>query len=579
MTSDRRAGWETLSLRNLGVIDRAELELGPGFSVITGETGAGKTMVVTALGLLRGARSDATLVRTGLDQARVEAVVAIPADSSVAELVDDAGGTIDDGVLVLGRSLSAQGRSRAFVGGAAAPASLLATITDELVAVHGQSDQFRLLRPAEQLSALDAYGRDAIEPALSAYQATYLRLRQVEDRLTDLEQHQQERARELDELRHGLAEIGEVQPQPGEDEALAAETGRLAHAESLARAAHVAREAIAGDGGAARDAVTAAVVALQDAAGHDPTLDALADRARSIVLELDDVAAELSSYVASVESNPARLAAAQDRTAALTALKRKYGPSLDDVLRWAEKAGSRVVDLDLDPAAIVGLQDERQRLHDESVALAGQLHKARQNAATRLEGLVGAELAQLSMPAARFSVPVQATDHLGSDGADDVAFLLAANSGMEPRPLAKGASGGELSRVMLALEVVLADRATVPTLVFDEVDAGIGGKAAVEVGRRLARLAEHAQVLAVTHLPQVAAFADAHFRVLKDDDGNVTSSTVVALEGQARVDELARMLAGQEDSATAQAHARELLQLSGTVDAARRSPTPKQARR
>ena len=557
--------WETLSLRNLGVIDSAELEFGPGFSVITGETGAGKTMVVTALGLLRGARADSGLVRSGTEQARVEAIVAVPDDSRVTVLVDDAGGSLDDGLLVLGRALSAQGRSRAFVGGTSAPATLLTTITDELVAVHGQSDQFRLLRSAEQLAALDAFGGKDIASALAAYQPVHQRLRSVEERLTDLTLNQQERARELDELRHGLVEIHEVEPQAGEDEALLAEEGRLAHAEALLLAAHAAHEALAGESGAARDAVAAAVMGLQDAAGHDPALDVLTERVRGIAVELDDVGTELSSYASGIDADPGRLAGVQSRIAALSGLKRKFGPTLDDVLQWAEKAAVRVGDLDLDDEAIAGLEQERQDLADQAEQGAANLHRARADAASRLEALVSAELAQLAMPAARLNVVIQQTGQLRADGSDEVEFLFAANVGMEPRPLAKGASGGELSRVMLALEVVLADRTTVPTLVFDEVDAGIGGKAAVEVGRRLARLAERAQVLAVTHLPQVAAFADAHFRVLKDDDGHVTSSTVVRLSNDERVDELARMLAGQEDSAAAQAHARELLELAGQI--------------
>jgi DNA repair protein RecN (Recombination protein N) len=550
-------------LRNLGVIDSAELELGPGFSVITGETGAGKTMVVTALGLLRGARADSGLVRSGTEQARVEAIVAIPEDSRAAELVDNAGGSVDDGVVVLGRALSAQGRSRAFVGGATAPATLLSTITDELVAVHGQADQFRLLRPAEQLAALDAFGGATVADALGVYRPIHERLRGVEERLTDLTLNQQQRARELDELRHGLAEIGEVEPQAGEDDVLGLEEGRLAHAEALVRAAHLAHEALVGESGAGRDAVAAAVVALQESAGHDPMLDALNERLRGIAVELDDVGAELSSYAGGIDADPARLAGVQARIAALSGLKRKFGPSLDDVLQWAEKAAIRVGDLDVDDEALAALEQERQDLLAQATQLASDLHQARLDAGTRLESLIGEELAQLAMPASRLRVVVTPTGQLRADGSDDVEFLFAANSGMDPRPLAKGASGGELSRVMLALEVVLADRTTVPTLVFDEVDAGIGGKAAVEVGRRLATLAQTAQVLAVTHLPQVAAFADSHFRVLKDDDGHVTSSTVVRLGGDDRVDELARMLAGQEDSAAAQAHARELLELAG----------------
>jgi DNA repair protein RecN (Recombination protein N) len=281
-------------------------------------------------------------------------------------------------------------------------------------------------------------------------------------------------------------------------------------------------------------------------------------------VEDDDVGAELGAYSAGVELDPERLAALQDRRAALAGLQRKYGPTLDDVLAWAEKSAARLSELGNDDESVAALEAEQAELVPEVTRLAGEMSAIRVEAAARLSGLVDQEIAQLSMPSARLEVQVTADPDAvpGPHGVDDVEFLFAANSGTGLRPLHKGASGGELSRLMLALEVVLADRTTVPTLVFDEVDAGIGGKAAVEVGRRLSRLAEHAQVIAVTHLPQVAAFADHHFVVSKDDDGTVTSSSVLELDEHSRVDELARMLAGQEDSATAQAHARELLDLA-----------------
>jgi DNA repair protein RecN (Recombination protein N) len=557
-----------LSLQNLGVIDSAELELGAGFTVITGETGAGKTMVITALGLLRGQRADFSLVRSGSEQARVEASVHVPDGSSVREAVEDAGGQLDDDVLILGRALTAQDRSRAFAGGATVPAGVLAEVTDELVAVHGQSDQHRLLRPAAQRLALDTFAGEAFAEVVAEYQPAYSRLRSLEARLFDLRTHEQERARELDQLRHGLDEIDAVEPIPAEDVELAATSSRLAHADSLLRAAELARIALHGDGddvrpADARSALAAATAALSDAAGHDPVLDGFAARLRDLTVELDDIGIELAAYGSGIESDPAELARVQSRIADLAGLKRKYGPALDDVLAWREKAVARVAEIDLDDDAVAGLEAELERLRGDLDRLADRLHSVRAEAASRLVTAVTAELAQLSMPAAQFSVDLHLTEAPGPHGRDEIEFRLAANSGLEARPLAKGASGGELSRVMLALEVVLADRTTVRTLVFDEVDAGIGGKAAVEVGRRLARLAEHAQVLAVTHLPQVAAFADHHFRVLKDDDGHITSSTVVRLDADARVDELARMLAGQEDSASAQAHARELLDLAG----------------
>ncbi|MEJ7635548.1 DNA repair protein RecN [Aeromicrobium sp.] len=558
--------WQHLRLSSLGVIESAELELSEGFTVITGETGAGKTMVVTALGLLRGERADLGLVRRGSDQARVEASIGVSSGAAAAAAVEEAGGRIDDDVVILGRVLSAQGRSRALAGGATVPAALLADVTDELVAVHGQSDQHRLLRAGEQRAALDRFAGDDFAAAAAAYAPAYVRWRTVERTLDDLRTHAQERARELDVLRFGLDEINEVEPQAGEDEHLKIEESRLAHSESLALAADQAHRSLVGEADldAARTQVAAASAALREAAGHDPSLDALGERVLELGILLDDVGAELGAYSAGVELDPERLAALQDRRAALAGLQRKYGPTLDDVLAWADKSSARLGDLGHDDESVAELEAEQAQLVPEVRRLAARMSSIRSEAADRLSSLVDQEIAQLSMPSARLEVHVTThTDAVpGPHGLDDVELLFAANSGTGLRPLHKGASGGELSRLMLALEVVLADRTTVPTLVFDEVDAGIGGKAAVEVGRRLSRLAEHAQVIAVTHLPQVAAFADHHFVVSKDDDGTVTSSSVIGLDEHSRVDELARMLAGQEDSATAQAHARELLDLA-----------------
>lgn len=560
--------WQHLRLSSLGVIESAELELDAGFTVITGETGAGKTMVVTALGLLRGGRADAGLVRHGERQARVEASVEVPPGSRVTTAVEDAGGTVDDEVVVLGRVLSAQGRSRAVAGGATVPAAVLSEVTDALVAVHGQSDQHRLLRGSAQRAALDAFAGEPLAALVAEYAPRFARLRAARNRLDDLRRHGQERARQLDLLQHGLAEVAEVEPREGEDDELVTEEGRLAHAEALVQAALTAHEGLAGDhGAAARDVVATGTSALQDVAGHDPALDDLAQRLREVGILLDEVAADLSAYAHGVEVDPARLAAVQERRAALAALQRKYGPTLADVLAWQERAAAEVGELDHDDQAIADLESEVEQLAPQVLELAQRMSEVRRDAGERLAGLVGEELTQLAMPSARLEVAVRVADDAepAAHGVDDVELLFAANNGAAPRPLAKGASGGELSRLMLALEVVLADQGTVPTLVFDEVDAGIGGRAAVEVGRRLARLAEGPQVLAVTHLPQVAAFAHHHFHVMKDDDGTVTSSSVVRLDGQARVDELARMLAGQDDSEAAQAHARELLELAGRV--------------
>ena len=563
--------WQHIRLQSLGVIEEAELELGAGFTVITGETGAGKTMVVTALGLLRGERADAAMVRHGSKQARVEARVELGDTPIVTDIVEGAAGEIEDGTVLLARVVSAQGRSRAYLGGASVPAGLLSTVSDALVAVHGQSDQYRLLKPSAQRAALDTFAGATVTELLASYGPKYERLLEIFRLLEELRTKSQERARELDLLRFGFDEITAVAPTAGEDEVMLAEENRLAHAEGLAQAARVAHDRILGDDMEAQGAqhlVADVARALDDLQGHDAELDSLADRAREVGYLLADLGADLGAYAASVEMDPGRLAIVQARRAALGALQRKYGPTMADVLDWAASAASRVDELGDDDERIGDLEAERQELLSAALEQSRALTDERTAAASTLATAVNSELRELSMPHARIEVIVDSPaadiheSDLGPTGSDRVEFLFAANNGAPPRPLNKGASGGELSRLMLALEVVLVDQRTVPTLVFDEVDAGIGGRAAVEVGRRLARLARHAQVLAVTHLPQVAAFADHHFQVLKDDDGNVTSSTVDELDDDGRIDELSRMLAGLEDSESAQAHARELLELA-----------------
>lgn len=551
--------WRSLRLESLGVIEEAELDFGPGFTVITGETGAGKTMVVTALGLLRGERADLALVRRGSDRARIEATVRV--DDDVARLVEEAGGDADGDDLVIGRVLSAQGRSRAVAGGATVPAALLSRLADQLVAVHGQSDQQRLVKAQEQRQALDRFAADEVSQVLGQYRPAHARLRDVRARVHDLRTNAAERLRRLDLLRHGLDEIDEVDPQPGEDDDLRELEQRLAHAEGLVAAASGAAAALSEDEGSAAAVLAAARSSVDHVAGHDAMLDALADRLSRASIDVADIASELASYAATVDLDPARLAAVQERRSALTALQRRYGPAVDEVLAWAEQARSEVLELDLDDSTVDQLEAEEAQLRDQVDELAERLTAARTAAGTRLAEAVQAELTELALPSAQLQVRILPADP-GPHGADEVEFWFAANSGSEPRPLARAASGGELSRLMLAIEVVLAGRDPVPTLVFDEVDAGIGGRTAVEVGRRLARLAEHAQVIAVTHLPQVAAFADDHFVVTKADDGAVTSSSVLHLDEGARVDELARMLAGLDDSSAAQEHARELLELA-----------------
>ncbi|WP_434095564.1 DNA repair protein RecN [Streptomyces goshikiensis] len=580
----RRPVLEEMRIRSLGVIDDAVVELSPGFTAVTGETGAGKTMVVTSLGLLLGGRADPALVRIGAKAAVVEGRLVMRPDAAAAVRAEEAGAELDDGALLISRTVSAEGRSRAHVGGRSVPVGLLAELADDLVAVHGQTDQQGLLRPARQRQALDRYAGNAVAVPLEKYAGAYRRLRAVAAELEEITTRARERAQEADLLRFGLEEIAAVEPLAGEDTELAAEAERLGHAEGLASAAQLAHAALAGnpedpEGIDANTLVAGAHRALESVRSHDPALGALAERIGELGILLGDVAGELAGYADDLDADPLRLAAVEERRAALTQLTRKYGDSIDSVLEWAQRGSARLLELDGDDGRITELTAERDGLREELSQLAQALTDARVEAASRFASAVTQELASLAMPHARVTFDIRQTDSAegadgvevggrdvayGPSGADEVELLLAPHPGAQPRPIAKGASGGELSRVMLAVEVVFAGSDPVPTYLFDEVDAGVGGKAAVEVGRRLAKLAKSAQVVVVTHLPQVAAFADRQLLVEKTVDGSVTRSGVTVLEGEDRIRELSRMLAGQEDSETARAHAEELLAAART---------------
>ncbi|MFB7599183.1 DNA repair protein RecN [Streptomyces sp. NPDC056160] len=569
-----------MRIRSLGVIDDAVVELSPGFTAVTGETGAGKTMVVTSLGLLLGGRADPALVRIGAGKAVVEGRVAVPPGAAAVLRAEEAGAELDDGALLISRTVSAEGRSRAHLGGRSVPVGLLAELADDLVAVHGQTDQQGLLKLSRQRQALDRYAGDAVAVPLAKYSEAYRRLRAVSAELEEITTRARERAQEAGMLRFGLDEVAAVEPRAGEDAELAEEAERLGHAEALSSAATAAHAALAGDPEDPESIDAATLVAgaqraLEAVRAHDPALAALADRIGEIGILLGDVAGELAGYADDLDADPLRLAAVEERRAALTALTRKYGEydkGVDAVLDWAERGAARLTELDGDDERIGELTAERDALRTGLSGLAQALTDARAEAAQRFAAAVTAELASLAMPHARVSFDLRQTEDpdgvevdgrtvaYGPSGVDEVELLLAPHPGAPPRPIAKGASGGELSRVMLAVEVVFAGTDPVPTYLFDEVDAGVGGKAAVEIGRRLAKLARTAQVVVVTHLPQVAAFADRQLLVEKTDDGSVTRSGVKVLEGEERIRELSRMLAGQEDSETARAHAEELLE-------------------
>ncbi|WNV77583.1 DNA repair protein RecN [Geodermatophilus sp. DSM 44513] len=567
-----------LRIRGLGAIDDVTLELGDGLTVVTGETGAGKTMVVTGLTLLFGGRADPGRVRAN-GKAGVEGRLALPADSPVWQRAAEAGADPDDdGALILARTVSAEGRSRAHLGGRSVPVGVVAELAEDLLAVHGQSDQLRLSRPAEQRRALDRYAGAAHLALLDRYREAHARWRQLAGDLDRRRSRARELAQAADVLRHGLAEIEAVAPQPGEDEELDTQARRLSDADALRAAADEARVALAGDvtGDLGEDLPQDAGAALAIAervlaASDDPTLVMLAQDLADAVAVVSDVAGQLATYVSDLDADPARLAEVLDRRAAITALVRRYadvGEGVAGVLGWAEDARRRLGELDVSDEALEALAAARDAARAEVDDLGAQVSAGRRAAADGFAAEVGAELAGLAMQSARVAFSIDSDPGApGPEGVDEVALLMAAHPGAPPRPVHKGASGGELSRVMLAIEVVFAGADPVPVMVFDEVDAGVGGQAAGEIGRRLARLARRHQVVVVTHLAQVAAFADTHLVVDKSPDtgAGVTATDIRAVDGEDRVRELARMLSGLADSDTGQAHARELLAVAATA--------------
>lgn len=556
---------EEMRLRDLGVIAEATLPMGRGFTAITGETGAGKTMVVTGLGLLLGQRADSGAVRSGAAQAAVEGVWLVPEDGPVAARVREAGGDVEPvgggaAELYLGRTVSSEGRGRATVGGRTAPAGVLADLADDLVVVHGQSDQLRLKSSAAQREALDRFGGEPVSAARAAYRAAWESWRALDAELTTLTTDRDDRAREADQLRAAIAEIESVAPVAGEDEELARRAERLANAEELRLAAVTAHTALSNDDGTPDVVALLAEArrALERIADSDAALAVIGEQVTDLGYRATDAAVALSGYLADLdESGPHELAAVDERRGVLAGLVRTHG-SVDAAIALLETGSARLVELDDDGDRVERLQIQRDAAADELDARAEALTAARRDAAGRLGAAVTEELHALALPDAHLTVEVAPAAPAGH-GRDEVSILLAPHPGADPRPVSRGASGGELSRVMLAIEVVIAGVDPVPTFVFDEVDAGIGGAAAIEVGRRLARLAESSQVIAVTHLAQVAAFAGNHLTVVKGNDGAVTASSVRRLDGAEREAEMARLLSGLSDSDAALTHARELL--------------------
>jgi DNA repair protein RecN (Recombination protein N) len=544
-------------------------------------------MVVTSLHLLSGARADAGRVRLGATRAVVEGRFTVDdvnaaARAEVGQVLESAAAEADDdGSIIAIRTVGSDGRSRAHLGGRGVPASVLADFTASLLTVHGQNDQLRLQRPDQQLSALDQFAVDTVGPLLRKYQVQRRSWLDARTELIERTARSRELALEADRLKYSLTEIDAIAPEPGEDVRIVGEVRRLSDLDSLREAAVTAHDALAGSPDAPEDSSGAlellGVARARVESAHDPALTALAPRLGEAIAAVVDLSTELSGYLSDLPSDPGALDSLLTRQAELKTLTRKYAPDIDGVIAWAQESRTRLGSLDVSEEALTALAAEVDIAAERVRVAASKLTAARTKSASKLGSAVSAELGGLAMGKARLEVevrPVPASPqdsaplmvdgqevHAGSSGVDEVEFRLSAHSGAQSLPLSKSASGGELSRVMLALEVVLASSDHGATMVFDEVDAGVGGRAAVEIGRRLARLARTHQVIVVTHLPQVAAFADTHLVVDKSDDGEgKVNSGVRALTKDERVIELARMLAGLDNTETGRAHAEELLE-------------------
>lgn len=574
-----------IRIESLGAISAATAEFDRGLTVLTGETGTGKTMVVTSLHLLGGARADATRVRSGSDRAVVEgrfSTIELGEDVTgrVEEILDSSGAERDDdGSVIAARSVSRAGPSRAFLGGRSVPAKSLSSFTAQVLTLHGQNDQLRLMRPDEQRAALDRFAD--VDKPLARYRSVRDEWLTARRDLADRRRRARELAQEADRLSFGIHEIDAVAPEPAEDEAIVADIRRLSELDALREAAQTARFALAGEldeptpeSTSAADGVGRAQAALEST--DDSALQALGGRLAEAMAVIGDVSGELGDYLSELPSDASTLETKLARQAELRTLTRKYAADIDGVLEWSRDAADRLAQLDVSEESLAALDRKVAELEAQLVAAASELTKARTKAAKGLAKAVTTELAGLAMTNAVFTIgvgpmPARADDsapvtmpdgemlHAGHDGVDAVEFGFTAHRGADVLPLAKSASGGELSRVMLALEVVLSASTAGTTMVFDEVDAGVGGRAAVQIGRRLARLARTHQVIVVTHLPQVAAFADAHL-VVDSGNGRAKSSGVRRIEDEDRVAELARMLAGLGESDSGRAHARELLE-------------------
>ena len=559
-----KSSLEEISIRSLGVIESSNIEFKPGLTVLTGETGAGKTMVLTALGLVLGNKSDSDLVRQGQERAIVTGKFAVPKE--LAQQISEAGGEVEDESVVISRTVSTAGKSRVLVGGIVSSAAAVSSFASSLVEIHAQSSSSKLNKPAVSRELLDRFA--GIE--LSQYQNIFDQYKQMIDRIADLQSQLSQRDKEMALLSEFAAEFAKLAPKSGELSQIENEIAKLGSVEQLNQAVTATLNLLTDDEISAINLMQQMRKTLDQVAGKDSELDQITERFTETLLNLSDVGSDLTSYLSNLEADPNRFASLQERKASLNSLLKRYGKgserdaAFEQLIIDGQNAKAKMADLSGGDERVRELEKEAEKLFDQLKTGALAISKDRKASGEKLAKLVTDEIKNLAMPNAKFVIEQKVADsgnpkNYTATGLDEIAILFAAHVGASPLSLSKVASGGELSRVMLALEVVIAEAEPIGTYIFDEVDAGVGGKAAVEVGRRLAKLAKSAQVIVITHLPQVAVWADNHLVVKKNESGLVTQSDVIEMSGDARKVEIARMLSGQEDSKTAQEHATELL--------------------
>jgi len=570
-----RSYLEEISIRNLGIIEQSELELGRGLNVLTGETGAGKTMILTALNLVLGGKSDSSLVRHGAERLVATAQFSVTEESRGQ--LDEIGAEVEGTSLIVTRTVNSDGKSKASCGGVSVPAGTLSEVTERLVEIHGQSANVQIVKPARQRELLDRFGGSSIAEALATYQQQFAQYLELKDRIKAMKASANKRDGEIAELEEFLAAWSKLKAVRNEPSSVEDEIQRLSSVEDLRIASSGALSALDSEESGALTLLHSARRFLDAAKGKDSRLEEIAERVAESLFILDDASTDLASYATALEADPERLDFLQNRKAELNLfLKRWGGPGApdDELVALAAKAKTgkeSIADLQGGDERIAELENELAKIKKSLLAAAQSLTDARTTAASKLSTSVTTEIQSLAMPHTQFFVEIASPDYAASLkesdftqlGCDEVTMQIQGQIDGPKIALGKGASGGEMSRIMLALEVVIAASHPVGTYIFDEVDAGVGGKAAIEVGKRLHSLAQHSQVIVVTHLPQVAAWADTHFVVKKSSDGSVVQSGVLKLGQSERVEEIARMLAGLEESSSAREHAAELLAMRG----------------